>query len=97
MTTPKQILDGETKADGIRRLWKESELQVPEIAALIGCSRAYAYSTIWRMDKPGYAANWMRNKRETDLEYYHRELNAQRAKNGATRRYRTRRDAEPRA
>lgn len=97
MTTPKQILDGETKADAIRRLWKESELQPDDLAALVGCSRAYVYSTIWRMDKPGYAANWMRNKRETDPEYRNREREIQRANNGATRRYRTRRDLESRA
>jgi hypothetical protein len=97
MTTPKRILPGETKADAIRRLWTESELQPDELATLVGCSRAYVYSTIWRMDKPGYAANWMRRKRETDPEYRRRELDVQRANNGATRRYRTRRDAEPRA
>ena len=91
MSTPQQILDGETKAEAIRRLWNESPLQRDEIAALLDCSINYVRVQICVAARPGYKTEWMRRKRQTDKAYREREQAQQRA------RYRARHNTEHRA
>ena len=43
------------------------------IARHLGCSLDYVHVQLWKVKNPGYNADWMRRKREEDLDFRERE------------------------
>jgi len=65
-----------TKADIIRELSAKG-MASGDIAKIVGCRTGYVCVVLWCDRNPGYRADWVRNKRRTDPDYYRRELDQQ--------------------
>lgn len=66
-----------SKRDRIRRLLGQG-LSSTEVAGKVGVTTQYVCQVRWALERPGYHAKWMRQKRAADPDYVARERKQQR-------------------